>query len=155
GDPEAPAADTAAHAIVDARRRGPAETAVGMPLRDVREILNTLRGFAPRRWMRADWDRRAREGARKVIACATSATEEEFWRSGRRDLDDLILRDIELDRSALVLEIGCGMGRILGPLSERVERACGVDISAEMVEHGRRELAGRPNVSLFVTDGNL
>jgi SAM-dependent methyltransferase len=126
-----------------------------MPPRAVRELINSLRGLAPRRWMRADWDRRAREDARRFIACATSATDEEFWKSGRRDLDDLVLRDIDLRPSARALEIGCGMGRILGPMSERVERAFGVDISSEMVERAKGALAGRPNVSLFVTDGKL
>jgi len=105
--------------------------------------------------MRADWDRRAREDARRFIACATSATDEEFRTSGRRDLDDLVLRDVELRPSARALEIGCGMGRILGPISERVEHASGVDISAEMVERARGALADRSNVSLFVTDGKL
>jgi SAM-dependent methyltransferase len=125
-----------------------------MPPRAVRELINSLRGFAPRRWMRADWDRRAREDARRFIACA-NPTDDEFWRSGRWDLENLVLRDIELDPAARALEIGCGMGRILGPLSERVERAFGVDISAEMVERGLGALSGRSNVELFVTDGKL
>src|SRR5262249_25450679 len=118
-------------------------------------VMTSLRGFAPRLWMRADWDRRARENAKRFIACGHSETDEAFWASGRRDLDQLILHDLELEPSARALEIGCGLGRILRPLSERIDRACGVDISAEMVAGARRELAERPNIEVFVTDGRL
>ena len=105
--------------------------------------------------MRRDWDRRALENARYFIACGHSQTEEAFWSSGQRDLTDLVLHDIALRPNARALEIGCGVGRLLRPLSPRVERAYGVDISAEMVEQGRRLLANVANVELFVTSGRL
>lgn len=127
-----------------------------MPVRSAgKKIVSLLRGFAPRIWMRSDWDRRARENARHFIACGHSETDEAFWASGRRDLEQLILHDVDLASSARVLEIGCGMGRILRPLSERVDRAYGVDISAEMIARARQVLAGRPNAEVFVTDGGL
>ena len=120
-----------------------------------KKIATTLRGFAPRIWMRSDWDRRARENAQHFIACGHSESDEVFWASGRRDLDQLILPDVILDTSARALEIGCGMGRILAPLSERIEKAFGVDISAEMIARARQGLAGRGNVEVFVTRGRL
>ncbi len=81
-----------------------------------KKIVTSLRGFAPRLWMRSDWDRRARENAQHFIACGHSESDEVFWASGRRDLDQLILHDVVLDSTARALEIGCGMGRILRPL---------------------------------------
>src|SRR5262249_43861777 len=72
-----------------------------------------------------------------------------------RDLDALILHDVELDAGARALEIGCGLGRILKPLSERIEKASGVDISTEMIARARRELAGSPHAQGFVPDGGL
>jgi len=120
-----------------------------------RELVSTLRGFAPKGWMRSEWDRRAREDAKRFIACGTSETDEAFWDSGRRDLEDRVLRDVELDAAARTLEIGCGMGRILRPMSERVEKAFGVDISAGMVAHAREALQDRENVGVSVTDGTL
>lgn len=122
-----------------------------------RKIAPTFLGrLLPQRWrMRRDWDRRAKENALHFIACGHSETDAVFWASGERDLTDLVLHDIELRKNARALEIGCGVGRLLRPLSERIERAYGVDISNEMVEQGRRLLANRPNVEFFVTSGRL
>ena len=127
-----------------------------MAVRAWRERIGaSLRHLVPRLWMRSDWDRRARENARHFIACGHSESDEVFWASGRRDLEQLILHDVVLDPVARALEIGCGIGRILKPLSERIERAFGVDISAEMVARARQGLAGRANVEVFVTRGRL
>jgi SAM-dependent methyltransferase len=105
--------------------------------------------------MRRDWDARARENAARYIDCAHSATDEDFWKSGAADLEALILPDVTLDSSARVLEIGCGIGRLLRPLSLRVGRAIGIDISPEMVSRARAALSDRPNVDLSVTGGDL
>ena len=116
----------------------------------------SLRGlFSPARRMRADWDLRARENAAYYIDCGHSGSEGEFWSSGRRDLEDLVLHGVEIDPSARALEIGCGMGRLLRPLSERVASATGVDISGEMIRRAAEALADRPNVRLAPTDGDL
>lgn len=105
--------------------------------------------------MRNAWDRRARRNARRFIECARSGSDDAFWSSGLRDLDDLVLRDLTLEPSTAALEIGCGIGRLLRPLSERVAQATGVDISGEMIRLGRAALADRPNVRLERTDGDL
>jgi SAM-dependent methyltransferase len=105
--------------------------------------------------MRRDWDDRAREDALYYIDCAHSQTPEAFWASGAADLETLILQDVALERSARALEIGCGMGRLLRPLSLAVERAIGVDISPEMIARAREALTDRDNVELAVTDGRL
>ena len=94
----------------------------------------------PRLWMRSDWDRRARDDAQFFIACGHSETDAAFWESGRRDLEQLILHDVDLEPRARALEIGCGLGRLVRPLSERVERVFGVDIS---------------NAEFFATSGRL
>ena len=105
--------------------------------------------------MRRDWDDRARANAAYYIDCAHSATPEAFWKSGAADVEALILKDVTLERSAHALEIGCGMGRLLRPLSQSVTRAIGVDISPEMIARARQALADRDNVELAVTDGRL
>lgn len=111
--------------------------------------------FSPTRRMRKDWDLRARENARHYIDCGHGGSDEEFWRSGQQDLEHYILRDLEIERSAAALEIGCGMGRLLRPLSARVGRTIGVDISGEMIRRAREALAGVPNLRLERTDGDL
>lgn len=67
----------------------------------------------------------------------------------------MILHDIELDPAAAVLEIGCGVGRLLRPLEARVRMVWGVDIAPTMIEQGRVHLASAPNVRLHVTTGRL
>jgi SAM-dependent methyltransferase len=115
--------------------------------------LRSLRSSTDR--MRNAWDRRARKNARRFIECGHSGSDDDFWSSGRRDLDDLVLKGLTLDPSAAALEIGCGIGRLLRPLSERIAQATGVDISGEMIRIGRAALADRPNVRLERTDGDL
>ncbi len=105
--------------------------------------------------MRADWNIRARADARKYIAGAEGTSDESFWASGAADLENLILRGVDLGVDAETLEIGCGLGRLLKPVSQRVRRACGVDVSTEMVRAARRALADRPNVEVFPTSGRL
>ena len=109
----------------------------------------------PSRLMRKDWDLRARENALYYIDCGHGESEPEFWDSGRKDLEQLILRDIDLAADAVAVEIGCGIGRILRPLAGRTARAYGVDISREMVRRAKRALRDAPNARVFRTKGAL
>jgi SAM-dependent methyltransferase len=111
--------------------------------------------FFPTLRMREDWDLRARKNARYYIDCGHGESEETFWRSGQEDLENFILRDLEIEPEAVALEIGCGIGRLVRPLSERVARVWGFDISGEMIERGKGALADRSNVRLQRTDGDL
>jgi SAM-dependent methyltransferase len=111
--------------------------------------------FLPGARMQRDWDLRAREDARHYIDCGHGDSDAEFWRSGREDLENYVLRDVELDPGARALEIGCGIGRLVRPLSETIAEVTGVDISGEMIRQGREALADRPNVGLRRTDGDL
>ena len=52
-----------------------------------------------------------------------------------------------------VLDIGCGIGRLLVALSPRVRRAVGIDVSAEMVKAAQRRCASLDNVSVIKGDG--
>lgn len=119
-------------------------------------FARSFRGlFSPTRRMREDWDERARQNARYFVDCGHGGSDEEFWSSGPRDVEDFVLEGIALEPGAEVLEIGCGLGRLLRPMSERAARATGVDISGEMIARARASLADRPNVRLLTTDGEL
>ena len=109
----------------------------------------------PARLMRKDWDLRARENALYYIDCGHGESETEFWASGLKDLDQLILRGIGLAPDAVAVEIGCGIGRLLRPLAGRAARVYGVDISREMVRRARRALRDVPRVWVFRTKGLL
>jgi SAM-dependent methyltransferase len=104
--------------------------------------------------MERDWDLRARSNARFYIECGNSSSEEEFDASGRNDLAAFVLRDIELDGEAVVLEIGCGLGRLLKPLAAMVKEIHGVDVSGEMIEQARVRLKELQNIHLHKTSGS-
>src|SRR5215213_5738797 len=52
-----------------------------------------------------------------------------------------------------VLEIGCGLGRIVAAVAPRVSEIFGIDISPAMIQVARQRTAGLGNVALSVTSG--
>lgn len=104
--------------------------------------------------MQNDWNDRAREDAKFYIAC------------GRRNEDDATFSDHaakvvrrvrrtmvwlppgQPESSLRLLEIGCGIGRLMGHLIDDCGEIHGVDISDEMVALGRRRLAHRSGAHL-------
>ncbi len=105
--------------------------------------------------MRSDWDRRAAEDHKLHIATGHAGSEETFRASGEQDLEGIVLDGVVLEPSAEVLEIGCGVGRLLVPLAKRVTVAHGVDISPVMIEKSKGYAADTPNVKTTLTDGTL
>jgi SAM-dependent methyltransferase len=96
--------------------------------------------------MRADWNARASEDANYYVAF------------GRRDQDDDeffataadVLRDLESQLPRLrsrdaALEIGCGPGRLMRPMSRHFTEIHGVDVSDEMVRLATKRLRATPN----------
>jgi SAM-dependent methyltransferase len=104
--------------------------------------------------MKADWDVRAEEDARKAIVCDDAQSETAFRASGERDLQ-LVLQGVAeiLEGHQSALEIGCGTGRLLEPLARHFQRVFGVDVSGEMVHQGRKRLAHLPQVHFVEIDG--
>lgn len=113
------------------------------------------RWLHPARRMQREWNERAQTDPQGYIGRGYAGSDAQFWASGAPDLDGLILDGLELDRRAAVLEIGCGVGRLLRPLAGRANRVIGVDIAPAMIEQGRTLLADLSRVSLHVTHGRL
>lgn len=96
--------------------------------------------------MRADWNQRAEEDAYYYVAFGRRSQEtEEFFSSGadvvfhlERELPRLRSRDA-------ALEIGCGPGRLMRPMSRHFTEIHGIDVSDEMIRLARKRLAGVPN----------
>jgi SAM-dependent methyltransferase len=100
--------------------------------------------------MRADWNARAREDANYYVAF------------GRRDQDDAeflstaadVVRDLEGELKRLspelpvssrrALEIGCGPGRLMRPMSRHFGEIHGVDVSDEMIAQTQVKLCDIP-----------
>ena len=102
--------------------------------------------------MEQDWDARARENALRWIAEVED--EGEFDRSGERDSRIILAPPAGgLAVGARVLEIGCGVGRIMKHMAPFFREVHGVDVSAEMVARGRERLMHLPNIFFHKNDG--
>ena len=58
----------------------------------------------------------------------------------------------QLPSQALILELGCGYGRILAQLIPCAERVCGVDTSLQSLKYGKQILKGEQNCELVCAD---
>ncbi|HKB72164.1 MAG TPA: class I SAM-dependent methyltransferase [Thermoanaerobaculia bacterium] len=105
--------------------------------------------------MAADWDERARRDALLYIRREAAGSPDAFEASGRRELDDEVLRGVSLPPDAVVVEIGCGIGRLARAIAPRVKKVYAGDLSSEMLDRAREFCAGCGNVELLRFDGSL
>jgi SAM-dependent methyltransferase len=109
--------------------------------------------------MRGDWNRRAIEDAHYYAGFGRRGqSEAEFLSSADYVIEklepELARLSINANRRAWrALEIGCGPGRLMLPLSRHFGEIHGVDVSDEMVALARERLAGIPNAHVHRTDG--
>lgn len=106
--------------------------------------------------MRADWNARAAEDANYYVAFGRREQEDDEFQS----TGDETVRSLETDlrrlpadrplRSRRALEIGCGPGRLLKPMSRHFGEIHGVDISDEMVARARARLQSVPHAHVHV-----
>ncbi len=103
--------------------------------------------------MEKDWDNRARLSG--LMAATGAASEEGADASALKSLQTRILKGTDLKETWVVLEIGCGIGNLLKPISALVREAHGVDISGEMLRQAAERTKGCANVVLHKTEGRL
>jgi cyclopropane fatty-acyl-phospholipid synthase-like methyltransferase len=106
--------------------------------------------------MRSYWNSCAQENARKHIAIDDWESEEDFHRSGLRDIQKILASSgVTLAQGSRVLEIGCGIGRLLKPLAmeRRDLEIYGVDVSTEMIQQGKERLSDVNNIYLAQVNG--
>jgi SAM-dependent methyltransferase len=96
--------------------------------------------------MRADWNQRAAEDANYYVAFGRRQQDEaEFFATGADVMRGL---EVEMKRCAArhtALEIGCGPGRLMRPMSRHFREVHGVDVSDEMIRLARERLRDTPN----------
>lgn len=106
--------------------------------------------------MREDWNARAKEDANYFVAFGRRDQEdEEFQETAFEVIQGLKWEMRRLDagppvRARRAVEIGCGPGRLLKPMSEHFGEIHGVDISDEMVRRARTRLAHIPHAHAHV-----
>src|SRR3974390_3240535 len=108
--------------------------------------------------MREDWNARAREDAGYYVAFGRRASDDAaFFATATEVINGL---EWELSRVPIdqrgnwrALEIGCGPGRLLRPMSRHFVEIHGVDVSDEMIALGREKLRDIPHAHLHATSG--
>ncbi len=105
--------------------------------------------------MRADWNNRAGEDAYYYVAFGRrDQDDEEFFETGREMAAALALELKRLGGRDAALEIGCGPGRLMRPLSRYFKEIHGVDVSDEMIKLAHERLRGTPNAHPHHTSGS-
>jgi len=108
--------------------------------------------------MRDDWNVRAREDAGYYVAFGRRDQDDaEFYATATEMVSSL---ESELRRVPLserggwrALEIGCGPGRLMRPMSRHFVEIDGVDVSDEMIAIAHQRLNDLPNAHPHHTDG--
>src|SRR5580693_2798019 len=121
------------------------------PLEALRESGETSR-------MREDWNARAREDAGYYVAFGRRDQDEAgFFATATEVINGLEaeLRRVPLEQRGgwKALEIGCGPGRLMRPMSRHFVEIHGVDVSDEMIALAKEKLRDVPHAHAHATDG--
>ena len=108
--------------------------------------------------MRDDWNQRALEDAYYYVAFGRRGQEDDEFFATAAD----VVRGLEAEfkrlppgerRSRRALEIGCGPGRLMRPMSWNFGEIHGVDVSGEMIALAVEKLVNVPNAFPRATEG--
>ncbi|MGD9852747.1 MAG: methyltransferase domain-containing protein [Nitrospirales bacterium] len=104
--------------------------------------------------MKRDWNRRAQHHARFWIATEDYHSEAAFTRSGEATAQALLRRLHRRHSSSWrVMDIGCGIGRVLKALAPYFKELVGVDVSSEMIAQSKAWLENYPHITTHETSG--
>jgi SAM-dependent methyltransferase len=109
--------------------------------------------------MRGDWNDRAREDARYYVAFGRRGQQDEEFFASASDVVRLLEEELKrLPRQIpperrKALEVGCGPGRLMRPMSRNFGEIHGVDVSDEMVRLAEEKFRGASRMQLHVTNG--
>lgn len=104
------------------------------------------------------WDARAREDAYYFVDSRLEykdPDEAAFWEGGSVATQALLaaVDARPVGPQDVVLDIGCGLGRLTRALADQAGRVIGLDVSSEMIERARRLNAHLDNVQFIHGDG--
>ncbi len=99
--------------------------------------------------MRAEWNERAKEDAHYYVAFGRRDQDDAEFYATAKDLVGELVGELKrlpaIAKSRRALEIGCGPGRLLRPLSQYFNQIYGVDVSDAMISLAKEKLADIPN----------
>lgn len=101
--------------------------------------------------MRADWDRRIGQDYRFWMSDGYKS-DQAMWDAGFRDYK-LLLQDYITKPGQVLLDIGCGVGRLIKPALSDFSRVIGIDISKEAIKRAAELLENPFNLELKLGSG--
>lgn len=104
--------------------------------------------FEARSDYKKTWDKLSPSSDDAKIAVAGHADEEELNRSALNTVA-ILENFVNIYPTDIILEIGCGVGRVGKVLSRRCAKWIGTDISGNMIRHAGERLAGIENIELI------
>jgi SAM-dependent methyltransferase len=103
------------------------------------------------------WDERAREDAFHFVDSRLpyrGGEDERFWSGGEAAVGHMLgLLGVELARTDVVVDIGCGIGRLTRALAARAGQVLALDVSSEMLARAQELNAHLDNVRWLHSDG--
>jgi ubiquinone/menaquinone biosynthesis C-methylase UbiE len=111
--------------------------------------------------MRREWNDRAREDAHYYVAFGGRDQEEEGFLATGREVIGAVEWELKRfppaanRRAWRALEIGCGPGRLMKPLSRDFGEIHGVDVSDEMIRLARERLRDIPHAHVHIAAAGL
>lgn len=105
--------------------------------------------------MRSDWNNRAGEDANYYVAFGRREQDDEEFFATAADVVRLLTGELKRLRGRdAALEIGCGPGRLMRPMSRHFAEIHGVDVSDEMIRLAEERLRGTPNAHPHHSSGS-
>jgi len=128
-----------------------------------KNLIDTKKLNSDSEWMKRDWNIRAKIDAFRFVCTDPDLTEEQFWQSGKNVCDIVILAKTTPIYKAIienkkakkmrVLDIGCGAGRTLIPMSKTFAEVTGIDVSGEMIKLAKQHTKDISNCKVLENNG--
>ena len=94
------------------------------------------------------WDELAKTSNSSKTYVAGYLEEEKFEKTAKKTIS-VLQETTKINQSDIVLEIGCGVGRVGKPISKLCKKWIGTDISSNMLGHARKRLEDIQNIELL------
>ena len=117
------------------------------------EWVSTVATSRTRGDYRQVWDGVARNMNEARVSVAGYSDDAEWTRTGIESAE-LLTKECAITLDDVVMEIGCGAGRIAHFLAPKCKRWIGGDVSVNMIAHAKEALADVPNVEFVALAGS-
>ncbi len=115
--------------------------------------MNNFESYAERQ--RKFWNTDNEKDAQFARVDTVSEGDEAKYTALANSTGDLLLSDVSPQPEWTLLEIGCGVGRMIQQMQKRIQftKFYGLDISQTMIDYAGKNTGGDPRLSLHVNSG--